>query len=138
MKERRNWKKQVSRKVRYIKAQFVFFFFCSANKGVVSLQIKMCGKGEMWSVHYHHGNVLRDQVTPHVLIFFLKDSAGRLKKLLLGVFIVVVFTYLKYFPNVTEIVVRLPLMNVFWLSRDRKTLHLNDNLTWTCLLVSFV
>ena len=34
------------------------------------------------------------------------------------VFISVVFTYLKYFPNVTEMVNAL--MNVFWLSRDRK------------------
>ena len=32
----------------------------------------------------------------------------------------IVFEYLKYFPNVTEMVVCLPLMNVFWLSRDRK------------------
>ena len=65
-------KKQVSRKVRYIKARVCLFVFCSANKGVVYLQKKMCGKGEMWSLHYHHGNVLRDQVTPHVLIFSLR------------------------------------------------------------------
>ena len=65
--------------------------------------MKMCGKGEMWSLHYHHdGNVMRDQVTPKVpvllfyyhyyyyyyyyylFIYLFKDSAGRLKKLLLG------------------------------------------------------
>ena len=32
----------------------------------------MCGKCELWSLHYQHGNVLRDQVTPHVLIFSLR------------------------------------------------------------------
>ena len=49
--------------------------------------MKMWGKGEMWSLHYHHGNLLRDQVTLHVPVFFLllfKDSAGRLKKTFTG------------------------------------------------------
>ena len=67
-------KKQVSRKVRYIKARVWLFvcFFCSAKKGVAYLQKKTCGKGEKWSLHYHHGNVLRDQVTLHVLSFSLR------------------------------------------------------------------
>ena len=34
--------------------------------------MKMCGKGEMWSLHYHHdGNVMRDQVTPQVPVLLL-------------------------------------------------------------------
>ena len=42
------------------------------------------------------------------------------KKLLMSIFSDVVLTYLKYFPNVTGMVVFLPLMNVFCLLRDRK------------------
>ena len=41
--------------------------------------------------------MLRDEVTFHSLIFFFKDSAARVKKLLLSIFIGVVFIYLKYF-----------------------------------------
>ena len=34
--------------------------------------MEMCGKGEMWSLHYHHdGNVMRDQVTPQVPVLLL-------------------------------------------------------------------
>ena len=50
--------------------------------------MKMCGKGEMWSLHYHHGNLLRDQVTLHVPVFFyyyLRILQAGWKKLLLGV-----------------------------------------------------
>ena len=61
---------------------------------MVYLQRNMCGKGEMWSLHYRHGNVLRDQVTFHVFFFVSKDSAGRVKKILPGIFIGVVFTCL--------------------------------------------
>ena len=38
----------------------------------------------------------------------------------------------------TGMVVCLPLMNVFWLPRDKKSLHFNDHVTWTCIPVSFV
>ena len=69
-KETWPWKKQISRKVRYIKAFFAIFLLC--NKGVVYLQKKTCGKGEMWSLHYHHANELRDQVTLHDRIFSLR------------------------------------------------------------------
>ena len=41
--------------------------------------------------------MLRDEVTLHFRIFFFEDSAGSVKKLLLSIFIGVVFTYLKYF-----------------------------------------
>ena len=61
--------------------------------------------------------------------FVFKDSPGRVKKLLLSVSVGVVFTCLKYFPNLTGMVVCLPLMNV---------LHFNDHVTWTCLPVSFM
>ena len=48
--------------------------------------------------------------------FFFEDSGGRVKILLLRIFCGIVFTYLKYFPNLTGMVVCLPLMNVFSLS----------------------
>ena len=38
----------------------------------------------------------------------------------------------------TGMVVCLPLMNVFWLPRDKKSLHFDDHVTWTCIPVSFV
>ena len=49
--------------------------------------MKMCGKGEMWSLHYHHdGNVMRDQVTPQVPVLLL---------LLLLLLFIYLFIYLR-------------------------------------------
>ena len=94
------WKKQVRRNFRYLKAQVCLCCCCcccccSANKWVGLSSKKKCGKGEMWSLHYQHANVLRDQGTLHDCIFFFKESVGKVKKLLLGIFICVVFTYIK-------------------------------------------
>ena len=46
--------------------------------------------------------------------FFFDDSVDRVKILLLRIFCGVVFTCLKYFPNLTGMVVCLPLMNFFF------------------------
>ena len=52
--------------------------------------MKMCGKGEMWSLHYHHdGNVMRDQVTPQVPVLLL------LLLLLLLLVFISLFIYLR-------------------------------------------
>ena len=49
--------------------------------------MKMCGKGEMWSLHYHHdGNVMRDQVTPQFPVLLL---------LLLLLLFIYLFIYLR-------------------------------------------
>ena len=52
-----------------------YFLFALRYKGLVYLQKKVRSKGESWTLHYpcwdwhHHGNLLRDQVKLHFLIF---------------------------------------------------------------------
>ena len=61
----------------------------------------MCFKGETWPLHYPcQDSIFEIDITMvmccvlHFRIFFFKDSAGRVKKILLSIFIGVVFTYL--------------------------------------------
>ena len=69
-KKRGRGKSKSVEKSGILKPFFAIFLLC--NKGVVYLQKKTCGKGEMWSLHYHHANELRDQVTLHDRIFSLR------------------------------------------------------------------
>ena len=69
-KKRGRGKSKSVEKSGILKPFFAIFLLC--NKGVVYLQKQTCGKGEMWSLHYHHANELRDQVTLHDRFFSLR------------------------------------------------------------------